>query len=163
MVFLGGHTANFPFVSAYFMHIAMIVSSAHEDLYNKFKDRNEDFTSWGLRFMFLSGGAGAGFGGINPGRTIGHVNISNYFQREDRRFWNHLYSDAGMIQQLFAGRNYFMDNHSRTFPYSGRWTNSTSFTIGLVNAMGLNHRLTPAQIANSWGINNAFDARYFGR
>jgi len=64
---------------------------------------------------------------------------------------------------LFAGLDYFMHNHSRTFAYSGFWTNSTSFIIGLTNAMGLNHGLSSTQIANSRGINNAFAARYFGR
>jgi len=125
---------------------------------------NASFTRWGLRYAFISGGGepGTGFWGFNPVRTIGQINANNYHERANRQFWNHLSSGVGIATNLFAGIRYFMDNHSRTFPYSARWTNSTSFTIGLVNAVGLSHGLSAEQVRQAWGINNAFAPRYFG-
>ena len=83
--------------------------------------------------------------------------------RADRQFFHHLSSGVGTAMGLFTAFDYFDDNHRRTFAYSGFWTNSTSFTIGLVNAMGLNHGLSSTQIANARGFDNAFAPRYFGR
>ena len=163
MTFLGGHGAFGGRFSAPHMFVAMFVSPTHQYYYNMFYEWEDTFTSWELRFGFFSGGGAPGFGGINPVRTIGQENATNYLLRPDLLFWNHLSSDIGAVTSLNDGNRHFMGNHSRTFPYSGRWTNSTSFTIGLVNAVGLNHGLSAEQVRSAWGINNAFDARYFGR
>ena len=155
MIFLGGHGAFNGRFRAYHMHIAMFVSSGSSWWYHEAFVNNT--TRWGFRYAYISGTMGGFF------RTEGAINAADYMGRANRQFWNHLYSGNGMVQQLFDGFHYFDDNHRRTFAYSGRWTNSTSFTIGLVNAVGLNHGLSSEQVARAWGINNAFDARYFGR
>ena len=153
MTFLGGHTANLPLTDAYHMHIAMFVARGHDFFTTEHFRYN---TRWGHRCAFISGTAGGFL------RTVGAINNDTYLERANRQFWNHLYTGVGMVEQMFDARNYFMNYHSRTFPWNGRWTNSTSFTIGLVNAMGLNHGLSSAQVARATGIGNAFAARYFG-
>ena len=153
MVFLGGHGAFGGTFSAYHMHIAMFISGG--DFWDDRAFANNE--RWGLRYAFISGTMGF------PMRTVGAINNDSYLVRANRSFFNHLYSGTGMVQQLFSGHNHFMDNHRRTFAYSGLWTNSTSYTIGLVRSMGLSHGMSPAQIASSRGINNAFAPRYFGR
>jgi len=157
MVFLGGHGAFGGTFSAYHMHIAMFVSPSNEHYYNMFHDEDADFTRWGLRFAYISGTMGF------PLRTVGSINEANYMERADRQFWHHLSSGVGTATALLAGYEHFRDNHNLTFPYNGRWTNSTSYTIGLVNAVGLNHGLSAEQRARAWGFNNAFSARHFGR
>ena len=91
--------------------------------------------------------------------------ISNdtYMTRANRQFFHHLSSGPGTGAALFAGFDHFKDNHNNSFAYNALWTNSTSYTIGLVNAVGLNHGLSSAQIARSRGINNAISARHLGR
>jgi len=156
MAFLGGHGAFDGLFNAYHMHIAMFAASG-TDAYNRLHGENSEFTRWGLRFGFVSGTMGGFF------RNHGSVNEANYMERADRRFFNHLSSGVGTTSALFTGYRHFMDNHSSTFVWNGRWTNSTSFTIGLVNAAGFNHGLSSAQVERAWGFNNAFAARYFGR
>jgi len=156
MAFLGGHNANIPGFSAYHMHIA-IFAAYGTDVYSRLLEEGPDSTRWGLRYGFISGTAG-GFS-----RTRGGVNLDTYMTRANRQFFNHIASGAGTGTDLLSGLDHFMGNHSNAFPWNGRWTNSTSFTIGLVNAMGHEHGLSSTQRANSWGINNAFSARYFGR
>ena len=154
MTFLGGHTANIPGTNDFHMHIAMFVARGHAFYYD---DAFAGNTRWGLRYAFISGTMGGFF------RTQGDINRDSYLERANRQFWNRIHTGVGMVEQLFAAHDYFMKNHSSTFPWNGVWTNSTSFTIGLVNAVGLNHGLTSAQIARARGIDNAFAARYFGR
>jgi len=161
MVFLGGNNANIqlPGGNDFHMHIAMFALPG-TDGYNALIEaglEGSDSTRWGLRFGYISGTAG-GFA-----RTRGQINGDDYMTRADRQFFNHLSSDAGTITALFAGFDYFEANHNNTFSYSGLWTNSTSYTIGLVNAVGLNHGLSSAQIARSRGIDNAFAPGFFGK
>ena len=165
MIFLGGHGAFDGRFQAYHMHIAMFVAYGHA-FYG-----TRDFrynTRWGLRYAFISGGAQTTLANILLGpavSTVGVINSNAYLERADRRFWNHLHSGTGMVQQLFNAHNHFMDNYSRrrAFAYTGRWVNSTSYTIGLVNAVGLNHGLSSEQVARAWGINSAFAPRFFGK
>ena len=155
MVWLGGHRA-FDRFDNYHLHIAMIASPSNENWYNRFYNLDEDFTRWGLRYGFISGSMGSG------NSTNGSVNAMNYFNRPNLQFWNHLFSGSGMIEELFLGQEYFMDNYSRTFPWNAFWINSTSFTIGLLNAVGLEHRLSVEQIGRAIGIDNAFALQNFG-
>ena len=156
MVFLGGHGAFFGIFTAPHLHIAMFAAPG-TDGYNSLLEAGSNLTRWGLRHGYISGTMG-GFA-----RTRGQINGSAYMTRANRQFFNHLSSNVGTITALFDGYVHFRDNHNSTFAYSGRWTNSTSYTIGLVNAMGLNHGLSATQVRQAWGINNAFAARYFGR
>ena len=156
MVFLGGHGAFGGTFNAPHLHIAMFAASG-TDGYNALIEAGSDLTRWGLRYGYISGTLG-GFV-----RTRGQINGDDYMTRANRQFFNHLSSDVGTITALFAGFNYFETNHNNTFAYNGRWTNSTSYTIGLVNAMGLNHGLSATQVRQAWGINNAFAAQFFGR
>ena len=154
MSFLGGHGAFGGRFEAYHMFVAMFAAPG-SDAYSILQGAGGN-TRWGLRYGFISGGMGGFF------NTIGEVNRADYLVRENRQFFHHLSSSVGTTATLFAGYRYFMANHSRTFAYSGRWTNSTSFTIGLVNSSGLYHGLSQAQRDRAWGFNNAFRFRYFG-
>jgi RHS repeat-associated protein len=170
IAFLGGHTANIPGASAYHMHIAIFaahVRDADNIAYNRLRRAGSENIRWGvIRYGYISGGSSSLIG--LGGRTHGQINATTpqgitYMTRANRQFFHHLGSGAGTGANLFGGLDHFMDNHSNSFWWSGRWTNSTSFTIGLVNAMGHSHGLSATQIANSWGIDNAFSARHFGR
>ena len=165
IAFLGGHTANIPGASAYHMHIAIFavqIRDADNIAYNRLRRAGSENIRWGvIRYGYISGGSSSLIG--LGGRVIGGVNTSSYTTRANRQFFHHLGSGVGTGANLFGGLDHFMANHNRAFWWSGRWTNSTSFTIGLVNAMGHSHGLSATQIANSWGIDNAFSARHFGR
>jgi len=161
MVFLGGNNANIqlPGGSDFHMHIAIFAAHCADGTtaYNRLLEENPDNTRWGLRFGYISGTAGGFL------RTRGQINGDTYMTRANRQFFHHLSSGPGTGTALFAGFDHFWNNHNNTFVYSGLWTNSTSYTIGLVNAVGLNHGLSSAQIERSRGINNAIAARHFGR
>jgi len=163
MTFLGGHNANIqaPWGDRNDFHMHIAIFAAHcvygTTAYNRLREENPNATRWGLRFGFISG-TGGGFA-----RTRGQINGDTYMTRRNRQFFHQLSSGPGTGLALFAGYDFFYRNHNNTFVYSGLWTNSTSYTIGLVNAVGLNHGLSSAQIARSRGINNAFAPRFFGR
>ena len=168
MTFLGGHGAFGGTFNAPHVFIAIFASPNNAHYYNMFYQLDPEFTRWGLRFAYISGTGELGAMRVPPYtsigmRTRGGINNNIYHDRPNLQFMNHLSSGIGMATQLFEGHSHFMRYHSNTFAWNGRWTNSTSFTIGLVNAMGLNHGLSAAQVRSTWGINNAFDARFFGR
>jgi len=71
----------------------------------------------------------------------------------------------GMAGSLFNAHGHFEAHHSWTFQYTPAGMsgfNSTSVTIGLLNAVGLDHRLSGSDRTRSVGINNPVPSRFFG-
>ena len=127
-------------------------------------DAFEGSTRWGsVRFATISGGASRSI------HAISEVNRREYLDRAGLRFINHLHTGTGMITQLFEAHNHFMDHHSSRFPYAPLPTrgspafNSTSITISLLNAVGLDHRMSSSQQRWAVGMGSHIHSRYFGR
>jgi len=171
IIFLGGHP-GFDRFDAYHMHVSMFVSPRSR-FYNHVAFSGEDSNDpgWGnVRFASISGvGQPRVIMAGHPPRPIptlfaeSRVNNQNYLDRNYLRFLNHLHTGTGMVQQLFDAHDYFYRFHRRRFAWNGFWTNSTSVTIGLVNAVGLDHGLSAEQQARATGFDNAILAQYFGR
>jgi len=153
IIFLGGHNA-FDILPAYHLHVSMFVSrdsAFHANAY--FTER------WsGVWHATLSGTGVLGLSRNLYGiYAVSQVNSSDYFNRNNLRFINHLHTGVGMVEQLFNAHDHFTTYHSRRFGYGPAGVtinrvNSTSITIGLLNAVGLDHGLTPAQQRRAVGI-----------
>ena len=162
MILLGGHRA-FDRFNAFHLHITMFASPASE-FYLKFYGWDSAFTILGLRYAFLSGTGTPGFRGIRPGMfSESTINNINYHNRANLQFIHHIHSGVGMVEALYFAHNHFMSYHNRSFPWNAGWTNSTSITLGLLGAVGLDHQLTAEQQRRAAGINRTIPPRYFGR
>jgi len=172
MIFLGGHTAlhhRNPFPADH-LHISMFMSASR---FNYLSGNNApDFLGyfsgrirWGnVHYATLSGGKGGQ-------SAISEVNRLPYLDRAGLNFVNHLHTGTGKIAELFAAHNHFMGHHSTCFTYAilpvpgwlAQEFNSTSIAIGLLNAVGLDHGMTDAQLRRAIGINRQIAPHYFGR
>jgi len=168
ITFLGGHSA-FNVFPAYHLHISMFVSP-NSAFYNNpyFRMNNR----WGnVRYAFLSGAGEFGYSLYHFGfiHAVSRVNSNHYLSRDGLRFINHLHTGTGVIRDLFAAHEHFAANYSRRFPWNPipipgiGGANSTSITIGLLNAVGLNHGLTSAHQRRAVGIGSTVHPRFFGR
>ena len=159
MIFLGGHHA-FGGLPAYHLHVSMFVSP------NSYFFTHPDFieTGWGnVRLATISGTGEFGIS-RNILHAVSAINSSHYITRDNLLFKNHLHTGEGMVQQLFNAHEHFGRFHNRRFMYTpagllGR--NSTSVTIGLLNAVGLDHGMTGRPRAV--GIQSAIGSIFFGR
>jgi len=169
IIFLGGHGGVVPINPIYHLHVTMFVSRSspywdHPD-FNYF----EPIFGGNVRFAHLSGGASDE--GIRAllglSTAVSAVNRQNYLERSNLRFLNHLHTGRGMITNLFAAHVHFDTYHSTHFQYvllpSGIGHNSTSITLSLLNAVGLNHGLTWGQRRLAIGMNMMIHPGFFGQ
>jgi len=184
IMFLGGHSAlgGLPIPH---MHISMFVSKNspywYHPAFNSFGIR------WGsVRHATISGNAQNDnlLAVVGVTRAISEVNRVDragvgYLDRSGLMFLNHLHTGTGMVTQLFAAHNHFMYDSNMRFPYAlvpghGIWGttppgfglpryNSTSVTLSLLGAVGLNHGLSLSQQAQYLGSHRRISPHHFGK
>jgi len=170
LIFLGAHGGVVPGNPIYHLHVTMFISSDHEmwnNSYFVYNSERSPLMNDTLRFATVSGGAP----GPAPRFVISEFNRLDYMNRFDSRFQDEIHSGSGMVTAIFEAHTHFYDNYRTNFRYfalpeihPGDRYNSTSITISLLNAVGLDHGMNWLRTnVQSAGIRSQIDPAYFGR